>query len=130
MKRLVVILDNGHGSDTKGKCSPDKRLKEWEWTRAIANVLHVRLLSNGIGSCLLVPETTDISLSKRVQREKAITKHAKSIGKETLLISTHINAACGDGEWKNARGWTGWVAQECSEKSKQIAQLLYVEAEK
>lgn len=129
MKKLVVIIDNGHGENTKGKCSPDKRLKEWEWTREIANVLHMRLLSNGIDSSLLVPETTDISLSKRVQREKAITKHAKSIGKETVLISIHINAAGGDGKWKTARGWTGWVAQECSEKSKKLAQLLYAEAE-
>jgi hypothetical protein len=29
MKKLVVILDNGHGKNTKGKCSPDKSLYEW-----------------------------------------------------------------------------------------------------
>lgn len=130
MKKLVVIIDNGHGENTKGKCSPDNRLKEWSWTREIANMLHMRLLSSGLCSCLLVSEATDISLSKRVQREKKITKQAKAAGKETVLISIHINAAGGDGQWKNARGWTGWVAQECSEKSKQMAQILYAEAEK
>lgn len=28
-KDIVVILDNGHGRDTIGKCSPDKRLMEY-----------------------------------------------------------------------------------------------------
>ena len=130
MKKLIVILDNGHGENTKGKCSPDKRLKEWSWTREIVNLLYAKLSTYGIRTIMLVPEDKDISLSERVKREKSITKTEKKNGNETLLISIHINAAGGDGKWKNARGWTGWVAQECSEKSKQIAQILYAEAEK
>ena len=130
MKKLIVILDNGHGENTKGKCSPDKRLKEWSWTREIVNLLYAKLSTYGIRTIMLVPEDKDISLSERVKREKSITKTEKKNGNETLLISIHINAAGGDGKWKSARGWTGWVAQECSEKSKQIAQILYAEAEK
>lgn len=130
MKKLIVILDNGHGENTKGKCSPDKRLKEWSWTREIVNLLYAKLSTYGIRTIMLVPEDKDISLSERVKREKSITKTEKKNGNETLLISIHINAVGGDGKWKNARGWTGWVAQECSEKSKQIAQILYAEAEK
>lgn len=130
MKKLVVILDNGHGKNTKGKCSPDKSLYEWQWTREIAARLYTLLTSNGIECHLLVPEDTDIALSTRVQREKKITQEAKKAGKETCLISIHINAAGGDGKWKNATGWSGWVAQDANEKSKQLAQLLYAEAEK
>ena len=129
MKKLVVILDNGHGENTKGKCSPDKILLEWEWTREIACRLHNLLVMNGIDTILLVPEDKDISLSERVKREKKITKEAKKAGKETCLISIHVNAAGGDGKWKNAKGWTCWIAQEASEKSKQLAQLLYAQAE-
>ena len=129
MKNLVVILDNGHGENSKGKCSPDKRLYEWEWTREIACRLHNLLLENDIDVQLLVPEDKDISLSERVKREKKITKEANKAGKETCLISIHINAAGGDGKWKTARGWSGWIAQEASEKSKQLAQLLYAQAE-
>ena len=130
MKRVLVIIDNGHGEDTKGKCSPDKSLYEWKWTREIAVTLHERLTQYGIGSVLLVPEDNDVALSARIAREKVITSLAKKEGKETLLISIHINAAGGDGNWKEAQGWTGWVAQDASEKSKTIAQLLYSEAEK
>ena len=129
MKKLVVILDNGHGESTKGKCSPDKRLLEWEWTREIACRLHNLLIDNGIEAHLLVPEDKDISLSERVKREKKITKEAKKTGKETCLISIHINAAGGDGKWKTATGWSVWIAQEASEKSKKLAQLLYEQAE-
>ena len=91
MKNLVVILDNGHGENTKGKCSPDKRLLEWEWTREIACRLHNLLLENEIEVQLLVPEDKDISLSERVKREKKITKEAKKVGKETCLISIHMS---------------------------------------
>lgn len=129
MKNLLVILDNGHGENTKGKCSPDKRLLEWEWTREISSRLHNLLVMNGLDTILLVPEDKDISLTERVKREKKITKEAKKAGKETCLISIHVNAAGGDGKWKTAKGWTGWIAQEASEKSKELAQLLYAQAE-
>ena len=46
MKNLLVILDNGHGDNTKGKCSPDKRLLEWDWTREISSRLHNLLIMN------------------------------------------------------------------------------------
>lgn len=130
MKKLVVILDNGHGKNTKGKCSPDKRLMEWSWCREIVQSLYKKLKAAGIDAEILVPEDTDISLSTRVAREKKITREAKKVGKETCLISVHVNAAGGDGKWKSARGWSCWVAQESSTNSKTLAQILYSEAEK
>ena len=129
MKKLVVIIDNGHGVNTKGKYSPDKSLYEWKWTREIALHLYKQLTLNGIESILLVPEDTDITLSERVKREKNITRQAKKAGKETCLISIHIDAASKDGKWKTARGWSVRVSQESSENSKKLAQLLYAEAE-
>lgn len=129
MKKLVVILDNGHGKNTKGKCSPDKRIMEWEWTRDIAIRIYEELLKEEIDAYLLVPEEKDVSLSERVKREKRVTKEAKAAGKETCLISIHLNAAGGDGKWKNAKGWTGWIAQEASQKSKDLARILYEECE-
>lgn len=129
MKNLLVIIDNGHGVNTKGKCAPDKSLYEWEWTREIALHLYKQLTLNGIESILLVPEDTDITLSERVKREKNITRQAKKAGKETCLISIHIDAAGKDGKWKTARGWSVRVSPESSENSKKLAQLLYAEAE-
>jgi N-acetylmuramoyl-L-alanine amidase len=130
MKKLVVIIDNGHGKSTKGKCSPDKSIYEWSYTRDIACDLYTALLNESIDAHLLVPEEKDVSLSERVKREKQITREAKKAGKETVLISIHLNAAGGEGKWKTATGWSVWIAQEASQKSKQLAQLLYTEAEK
>ena len=129
MRNLVVLIDNGHGKNTKGKCSPDKRIFEWEYCRELACRLYEKLLIEGIQAILLVPEEKDVSLSERVRREKKITKEAKKAGKETCFISLHLNAAGGDGKWKSARGWTCWIAQEASADSKKLAQLLYAEAE-
>ena len=129
MRKLVVLIDNGHGKNTKGKCSPDKSIYEWEYTREIACRLYERLLIEGIEAILITPEEKDISLTERVRREKRFTKEAKKVGKETCFISLHLNAAGGDGKWKTARGWTGWIAQEASADSKKLAQLLYTEAE-
>ena len=128
MKNLVVIIDNGHGKNTPGKCAPDKSLFEWQWTREIAAMLCMRLYGiNTIQTVILVPEEHDVSLKERVRRVNTIVHDAKIAGKEVLLISIHINAA-GHGTWKTASGWSVWVANNASEKSKLFAQIAYNEA--
>ena len=128
MKNLVVIIDNGHGKNTPGKCAPDKSLFEWQWTREIASMLCMRLYGiNTIQTVILVPEEHDVSLKERVRRVNTIVHDAKIAGKEVLLISIHINAA-GHGTWKTANGWSVWVANNASDKSKQFAHIAYNEA--
>lgn len=36
---MRILIDNGHGKETPGKCSPDGRLKEYAYTREIADRL-------------------------------------------------------------------------------------------
>ena len=128
MKNLVVIIDNGHGKNTPGKCAPDKSLFEWQWTREIAAMLCMRLYGiSTIQTVILVPEEHDISLKERVRRVNTIVHDAKIAGKEVLLISIHINAA-GHGTWKTASGWSVWVSNNASDKSKLFAQIAYSEA--
>ena len=128
MKDIVVILDNGHGKDTPGKCAPDKSLYEWQWTREIVALLCERLYGlENAQTVILVPEEYDVPLKERVRRVNTIVHDAEIAGKECLLISVHINAA-GHGTWKNASGWSVWVSNNASEKSKQFAQISYREA--
>ena len=128
MKNLVVILDAGHGKDTPGKCAPDKSLYEWQWTREIVAMLCERLYGlENIQTVILVPEEHDVPLKERVQRVNTIYHDAKIAGKEVLLISIHINAA-GHGTWNKASGWSVWVSNNASEKSKKFAQISYREA--
>ena len=125
---MVILIDNGHGSNTSGKCSPDKRLREYAWAREIAKRLEAALNAKGYTATRIVPEETDISLSTRCRRGKTICKQYGA--NKCLLVSIHINAAKSDGKWHDARGWSAWVAPTASSSSKKLAQLLYDEATK
>lgn len=124
MKKLLVILDNGHGVNTPGKRSPDGRLMEWKWTRDFVNLLDSRLKENNISSFILTPEDVDVSLSNRCLRANTIAKNFAALGYETVLISIHNNAAKSDGKWHTASGFTCWVYNKASNKSKQLAALI------
>lgn len=123
-----ILIDNGHGCNTLGKCSPDKTLLEYKWAREMAKRIAEKLQAQGYTVHLLVPETTDVSLKVRTQRVNQLCgQHGK---KNCLLVSVHINAAGADGKWHTATGWSGWVAPNASSNSKRLAQLLYAEAKK
>lgn len=123
---MKILIDNGHGVDTAGKCSPDKTLYEYKWAREIANRLVAALKAKGYDAERIVTEETDVPLRTRCQRVNAICQKAGA--KNCLLISVHINAA-GNGTWNTATGWSGWVAPNASANSKKLAQCLYAEAE-
>jgi len=125
---MVILIDNGHGSNTGGKCSPDKKLREYAWAREIAKRIELELKSRGYDAMRIVPEETDIPLSVRCKRVNDICKTNGS--RNCLLVSIHINAAKSDGKWHDASGWSGWVAPNASANSKKLAQFLYAEAEK
>ena len=126
-KSIIVLLDNGHGVNTPGKCSPDKTLLEYKWAREIVDKLMVEFAKHGIKTIKLVPEDKDISLRERVRRAN---QHYKDNNKQAILISVHCNAAGADGKWHTANGWSVFVAQNASSNSKRLARNLYEEAEK
>ena len=63
MCRMKILIDNGHGSNTSGKCSPDGRLKEYAYTREIAIRLEAELRKKGIDAERIVKEEIDVPLS-------------------------------------------------------------------
>lgn len=123
---MKIILDNGHGVNTLGKCSPDKKVLEWKETRNIVDMLHRELEHRGYDVVKLVPEDKDISLRERCNRVNAITKAGGA--KNALLVSIHLNAAGGDGKWHSAQGFSAHVAPNASSNSKKLAKLLWDEA--
>ena len=122
---FILILDNGHGSNTPGKCSPDRTLREYAWTRLMTDLIARKARALGIRTEIIVPETTDVSLSTRSARANAIArKHGL---KKCLFISVHINAAGADGKWHNASGFSAWVARNTSQHSKNFASIIDAE---
>ena len=119
---MKILIDNGHGIQTKGKRSPDGKLFEYAYTRELARQIVTTLKARGYDSELLVPEEDDIPLSERVRRTNA---HCQVFGKtNVILISLHINAA-GDGtKWMNATGWSCYTCKGQTQSDK-LSACLY-----
>lgn len=123
---MKILIDNGHGVGTKGKCSPDGRLREWSWTRICAGKLAEALCGRGYDVCLVTPEDADVDLESRVERVNRICREEGAVN--CLLVSLHNNASGSDGMWHDACGWSVFVSKNASDRSKRLARLLTVEA--
>lgn len=131
---VKILIDNGHGVDTLGKCSPYSASKvepninfyEWEWNREIAIKIVSDLLGKGYNASLLVTENNDISLSERVSRVNKICDEYGA--NNVILISIHANAAGNGTSWMNAKGWSAFTTKGKT-KSDEISNYLYEEAE-
>lgn len=119
---MKILIDNGHGSNTAGKCSPDKTLREYAYCREIANMVYCKLKAKGYDAELLTTETFDVPISTRVQRANNKCKIYGS--KNVLLVSIHNNAAASGGKWSTARGFSVFCSKNASENSKRLARLM------
>lgn len=119
---MKILIDNGHGINTAGKRSPDKRLLEYAYTREIAQMLVERLCKAGYDAQRIVTETTDVSLGERCRR---INSQCDKLGKSNVIfISIHVDAAGSGGKWLNAGGWTAYTSVGQT-KADKIAECLY-----
>ena len=118
---MKVLIDNGHGVETSGKRSPDGCLREYAYTREIANCVVSQLHNAGVDAVRIVPEETDIS---RVDRVARANKAYIESGKQAILVSIHCNAMGSGTEWMSARGWSVFVGGNASQKSKILARKM------
>lgn len=118
---MKILIDNGHGENTPGKCSPDKRLRERSYTREIADMVVYGLRKRGVDAERIVTEDSDIPLSERCRRVNDIYREK---GRSVILVSIHCNAAGSGASWKSARGWSVFVSNNSSANSKRLAACL------
>lgn len=123
---MKVLIDNGHGENTPGKRSPDGRLREWSYTREIADLVVTGLRKKGIDAERIVKEDSDVPLSERCRRANNIYRDT---GKKAILVSIHCNAAGSGASWMNAQGWSVFVSNNASLNSKRLAESLAQVAE-
>lgn len=122
---MKILIDNGHGSNTAGKRSPDGLFREYAYTREIAAEVTYQLRRKGYDAELLVPELYDVALIERVHRVNV--KCQSNGASNVLLVSIHCNAAGNGKEWKSARGWEAWTSPGQTEGDK-LAECLYESA--
>lgn len=112
MSKIIIAIDDGHGTDTAGKRTPafsDGRvMKENEFNAAVAEYLKTALERCGFGVLLVAPEETDTSLKTRVQRANDTYASA--------YISIHANAY--GTTWNDANGYETWIYEKVMPDSK------------
>ena len=124
---MKILIDPGHGRNTPGKCSPDGRFREYQYTREIAAAVVARLQALGHDAEVLGPEFEDIPLSERVRRVNA---WCRRLGKDhVVLVSVHVDAAGSDGQWHTATGWSCYTSPGQTAGDR-LADCLYRAAEK
>lgn len=139
---MIILIDNGHGSEVCGKNSPllknsgleisdefteNGRFREWKYNRVIARQVVDKLKSMGYDARLVVTEDKDISLGERVRRINKVCseKGASSV----LMVSIHSNAVGNGSEWMQGKGWECYTTKG-STSSDKLAEFLYKRAEK
>jgi len=114
----MIILDPGHGHNTRGKRSPlwpdGTQLFEWEFNRDIAKRIQRDLLLMSIKSIILVEEAIDIYLRVRAARANEIAKQFPG----SILISIHGNATPG------GEGWEVWTSPGQTESDRLATKLF------
>ena len=123
----VVILGTAHGVNTPGKCSPDKKFREYRFSREVINDLKPKLEALGLKVYIditqdEVPLPPVAELSQRCRIVNSIC--AKHGTKNCVYVSIHVNAAGSGGVWRTARGFAVYVARQCSEASRRLAKSL------
>lgn len=120
---MIILLDAGHGESTPGKRSPDGRLREYKYCREIAKGVQKELINKGFQVELIVNDDTDIPLMERCRIvNQYCDKHGKT---NTVLVSIHCNAAGSGIDWMNAKGWSVFISNNSSNKSKKLAECLF-----
>lgn len=119
---MKILIDNGHGVNTGGKCSPDKRLMEYAYTREIAKMLVEKLVNAGYDAERIVTEEIDVSLGERCRRVNRVCD--KLGAKNVIFVSIHVDAAGSGGVWRTAGGWSAFTSRGQT-KADIVAEYLY-----
>lgn len=110
-KKILVALDDGHGTETAGKRSPafsdGSVMKENEFNSKTADYLKEALERCGFDVLMVAPEETDTELPTRVQRANA--------AKADVYISIHANAY--GTNWNTANGVETWIYDKIKNQS-------------
>ena len=72
---MKVLIGNGHGIETLGKRSPDGRLREYAYTREVADRVVKALTAAGIDAVRIVPEDADVPLPVPADMSSAGHEH-------------------------------------------------------
>mgnify|MGYP004442007343 CR=1 FL=1 len=131
MGKKIVILGTAHGVNVSGKCSPDKRFREYKYSRDVIKQLKAELESQGFMVFVdiesdEVPSKQSVELAERCS---IVNKLCREYGAgNCVYVSVHVNAAGCDGKWRSAGGWCAYTSRGRT-KADTLATKLYEAAQ-
>lgn len=121
----TIILGTAHLKSTPGKCSPDGKFREYQYSREI--VAAVKAILKDLGYNVFVDiENDDLNVTQSRElclRCKTVNDLCKVYG-DCIYVSIHVNAAGSDGKWHTATGWEAYTSPGKT-KADNLATCLY-----
>ena len=121
----TIILGTAHLKSTPGKCSPDKRLREYAYSREIVAAVKAILQDYGYQVFIDI-EDDDLNVTQSQElclRCKVVNDLCKVYG-DCIYVSIHVNAASSDGKWHTGTGWEVYTTPGKT-KADDLATCLY-----
>lgn len=127
MEKKIIILGTAHGVNVGGKCSPDKKFREYKYSREIIKQLKAELETAGY-KVFVDMEGDEVpgKQSKELEQRCIIVNQlCRQYGTANCIyVSIHVNAAGSEGKWMNAGGWCAYTSRGKT-KADALATKLY-----
>ena len=126
----TIILGTAHLKSTPGKCSPDKKLFEYKYSREVCKAVRAILQDSGYKVFIdIEDDDMPVNSSKELSLRCKAVNDLQKIYKNCIYVSIHVNAAGNGTKWMNATGWSAYTSVGVTAADK-LAACLYDAAKK
>ena len=126
----TVILGTAHLKSTPGKCSPDKKFFEYQYSREVCKAIRDILKNSGYNVFIdIEDDDLQVNQSQELCLRCKVVNDLQKVYKNCIYVSIHVNAAGNDGKWHNATGWEAYTSVGVTSADR-LAECLYKSAKK
>lgn len=126
----TIILGTAHLKSTPGKCSPDGKFREYQYSRKVVAAIKANLKNLGYNVFTdIEDDDLNVTQSRELQLRCKIVNDLCKVYKDCVYVSIHVNAASSDGKWHTATGWEIYTTPGKT-KADKLATCLYESAKK
>ena len=126
----TIILGTAHLKSTPGKCSPDKKFFEYQYSRQLCKAIK-KALEDLKYTVFIDIEEDDLKLTQNQELSKRvkIVNDLQNKYKNCIYVSIHVNGAGNGSKWTNATGWEAYTSTGVTSADR-LAECLYESAKK
>lgn len=126
----TIILGTAHLKSTPGKCSPDGKFREYQYSREIVAAIKANLVNLGYNVFVdIEDDDLNVTQSRELSLRCKVVNDLCKVHKDCIYVSIHVNAASSDGKWHTATGWEAYTTPGKT-KADKLATCLYNAAKK